>query len=48
MSSILWMVAGDSNSMLKEMRKSVKSVGTRPGTLYGICKVHKQQIDRSP
>ena len=29
------------NSILKEMCKSVKSVGTRPGTLYGLCKVHE-------
>ena len=24
----------DSNSMSKEMRKSIKPVGTRPGTMY--------------
>ena len=30
-----------SNSMLKEMRKFVKHVGTRPGIMYGNCKVHK-------
>ena len=32
----------DSNSMSKEMRKFVKPVGTRPGIMYGNCKVHKQ------
>ena len=26
----------DSNSMSKEMRKSIKPVGTRPGTMYGL------------
>ena len=35
----------DSNSMSKEMRKSIKPVGTRPGTMYGLCKVHKQEVD---
>ena len=34
----------DSNSMSKEMRKFVKPVGTRPGTMYGNYKVHKQQV----
>ena len=38
----------DSNSMSKEMRKSVKPVGTRPGTMYGLCKVHKQEVDGCP
>ena len=27
----------DSNSMSKEMRKSIKPVGARPGTMYGLC-----------
>ena len=35
----------DSNSMLKEMRKFVKPVRTRPGIMYGNCKVHKQHAD---
>ena len=30
------------------MRKSVKPVGTRPGTIYGLCKVHKQEVDGCP
>ena len=34
----------DSNSMSKEMDKSVKPVGTRLGTMYGLCKLHKQQV----
>ena len=38
----------NSNSMSKEMRKSVKPVGTRPGTMYGLCKVHKQEVDGCP
>ena len=38
----------DSNSMSKEMRKSIKPVGTRPGTMYGLCKVHKQEVDGCP
>ena len=35
----------DSKSMSKEMRKSIKQVGTRPGTMYELCKVHKQEAD---
>ena len=38
----------DSNSMSKEIRKSIKPVWTRPGTMYGLCKVHKQEVDRCP
>ena len=38
----------DSNSMSKEMRKFVKPVGTRPGIMYGDCKLHKQQVDGCP
>ena len=38
----------DSNSMSKEMRKSIKPVGTRPGTMYELCKVHKQEVDDCP
>ena len=38
----------DSNSMSKEMRKFVKLVGTRPGIMYGNCKLHKQQVDGCP
>ena len=30
------------------MRKSVKPVGTNPGAMYGICKVHKQQVGGGP
>ena len=38
----------DSDSMSKEMRKFVKPVRTRPGIMYGNCKVHKQQVDGCP
>ena len=30
------------------MRKFVKLVGTRPGILYGNCKVYKQKVDGCP
>ena len=30
--------------MSKEMRKSVKPDGTKPCTMYGLCKLHKQQV----
>ena len=35
----------DSNSMSKEMCKFLKPVETRPGIMYGNCKVRKQQVD---
>ena len=44
----LFMNLVNSNSMSKEMRKSVKTVRTSQGTMYGLWKVHKQQIDGSP
>ena len=34
--------------MLKEMPKSIKPVGSRPGTMYGLCKVYKQEVDGCP
>ena len=34
--------------MSKEMPKSIKPVGTRPGTMYELCKVHKQEVDGCP
>ena len=34
--------------MSKEIPNSVKSVGTRPGTTYRLCKVHKQDLDGCP
>ena len=30
------------------MRKSIKPVRTGPGTMYGLCKVHKQEVDGCP
>ena len=38
----------DSNSRSREMRISIKPVGTRPGTMYGLCKVRKQEVDGCP
>ena len=38
----------DFDSMSKEMDKSIKPVGTRPGTMYGISNVHKQEVDSCP
>ena len=38
----------DSNSMLKEMLKSIKPVKTRPDAMYGFWKVHKQEVDGCP
>ena len=35
----------DSNSMYKETRIHLKPVGTRPGIMYGSCKVHKKCAD---
>ena len=36
------------NSISEETRKSLKPVGTRPGIMYGLCKVHKDIIDNFP
>ena len=30
------------------MRKSIKLVRAKPGTMYGLCKVHKQEVDGYP
>ena len=38
----------DSDSMSEEIWKYVKPVGTRPGILYGSCKVHKKCVDDCP
>ena len=37
-----------SNSISEETRRSLKPVGTRPGIMYGLCKVHKDIIDSCP
>ena len=34
-----------SNSMSKEICKSIKPVRTRLGTMYALCKVHKEEVD---
>ena len=31
-----------------EQHKKIKAVGSRPGVLYGLCKVHKNIVDRCP
>ena len=37
-----------SNSISEETSRSLKPVGTRPGIMYGLCKVHKDIIDNFP
>ena len=37
-----------SNSISEETRRFLKTVGTRPGIMYGLCKVHKDIIDNCP
>ena len=37
-----------SNSISEETRRSLKPVGTRPGVMYRICKVHHNIIDNRP
>ena len=34
-----------SNCISEETRRSLKPVGTRPGIMFGFCKVHKDFID---
>ena len=36
-----------SNSISEKRRRFLKPVGTRPGIMYGLCKVHKY-IDNCP
>ena len=43
-----WFNLVDSNSMSKEMRKSVKPVRTRPGIMHKNFKVHEQQVYGCP
>ena len=37
-----------SNNVSEETRRSLKPVGTRPGIMYGLYKVHKDVIDNFP
>ena len=37
-----------SNSISEETRRYLKPVGTKPGIMYGLCKVHKDIIDNCP
>ena len=37
-----------SNSISEETRRSLKAVRTKPGIMYGICKVRKDIIDNYP
>ena len=37
-----------SSSISEETRISLKPVGTRPGIMYGLCKIHKDIIDNCP
>ena len=34
--------------MIEQTRKSLKPVGTRPGVMYGSCKVHKASVGNCP
>ena len=34
--------------MTEKIRKSLKPVGTRPGVMYGSCKVHKASVGNCP
>ena len=38
----------ESKSMAEKTRKSLKPVGTRPGVMYGSCKVHKASVGDCP
>ena len=38
----------ESKSMTEKTRKSLKPVGTRPGVMYGSCKVHKANVGNCP
>ena len=38
----------ESNSMTDKTKKFLKYVGTRPGVMYGSCKVHKASVENFP
>ena len=38
----------ESKSMTEITRKSLKPAGTRPGVMYGLCKVHKASVGNCP
>ena len=37
-----------SGSLTTDQYKKIKAIGSRPGSLYGLCKVHKAIIDACP
>ena len=37
-----------SGALSIEQYKTIKAVGSRPGSLYGLCKVHKAITDICP
>ena len=37
-----------SGTLFSEQYKKIKAIGTRPGILYGLCKVHKDIADICP
>ena len=38
----------ESNSMIEKSKKSLKPVGSRPGVMYGLCKVDKATVENGP
>ena len=38
----------ESKSMIEKTKKCLKPVGTRPGVMYGSCKVHKASVGNCP
>ena len=38
----------NSGSLSVDQYKKIKAVGSRPGFLYGLCKVHKAVVDTCP
>ena len=36
------------NGSLTEQHKKIKAMGSNPGNLYGLCKVHKTVVDVCP
>ena len=37
-----------SEALSIEQHKKIKAVGSKPGNLYGLCKVHKNIVERCP
>ena len=48
MNQWIFKIFKSSGALNVEQHKKIKAAGSRPGVLYGLCKVHKNIVDRCP